>query len=71
MALNVACFGAMPATTPPPLGKNWGFVWAEGRDEGGGGIEVELVVDLASGPRSRLGKREKEEGKKTQPGSPA
>lgn len=58
---------------PPPLGKNWGFVWAEGRDEGGGGgeIEVELVVDLASGPRSRLGKREKEEEKKNQPGSPA
>lgn len=54
MALNVACFGAMPGTIP--LGKNWGFVWAEGRDERG--IEFELAVDLAS-PRSRLGKERK------------
>lgn len=61
MALNVACFGSMPGTNPPPprLGKNWGFVWAEGRDEGG--IEAGLVVDLASGPRSCLGKERKKE----------
>ena len=41
---------------------------AEWRDEGG--IEVGPVVDLASGPRSRLGK-ERWKKKKKQPGSPA
>lgn len=50
---------------PSPLGKNWGFVWAEGRDEGG--IEVGLVVDLASGPRSRLGKERNTTRKKQKP----
>lgn len=48
---------------PSPLGKNWGLVWAEGRDEGGG-VEVELVVDLASGAKVTSGKREKDEEKK-------
>lgn len=41
----------------------------EGLDEGG--IEVGLVVDLASGPRSCLGKEKKKKKKKTRPGSPA
>ena len=50
----------------PPVGKNWGFVWAGGKDEGG--IEVSLV-DLASGPRSCLGKerKKKKEGEKKIP----
>lgn len=55
----------------PPWVKTGGLSGLKGGMKGGGGIEVELVVDLASGPRSRLGKREKEEEKKKQPGSPA
>lgn len=51
--------------TPPPQWGQWGFVWDEGC-----GVEVESMADLALGPRSRLGKREKEE-KKKQPGSSA
>lgn len=48
----------------PPLGKNWGVCLGL---KGGmkGGIEVGSVVDLASGPRSRLGKVRKKMKKKT------
>ena len=50
----------------PPVGTNRGFVWAGGKDEGG--VEVSLV-DLASGPRSCLGKerKTKKEGKDRSP----
>lgn len=45
-----------------PLGKKWEFVWPEGWDEGG--VEVGLEVDLASEPRSCLGKEKKKKEKK-------
>lgn len=58
MALNVAGFGEMPGTIP---------LWAKTQRRGlsglmggmKGGIDVGSVVDLASGPRSRLGKERK------------
>lgn len=49
MALNVESFTVMPVTTNPPASnRSWMSRWR--------GLEVRLVVGLALGPRSRLGK---------------
>lgn len=65
MALNVARFGAVPGTTPPPWVKTGGLSGLKGGMKGG--IDVGLVVDLALGPRSRLGKERKTKKKKKKP----
>lgn len=60
MALNALGFGAAPSTTPTP--------WVEDQEVEvrGGGAEFKSVLDLASGPRSRLGKKKEKEEKSRQ-----
>lgn len=57
MALNVLPFRAVPGTTPWVTTR--GLSGLSGGSRGGGGL------DLASGPRSRLGKKKEREEKKT------